>query len=110
MSLNCNGLTYDEWLSSAGKYNSARLAAYECAWEAGADPCEWKVPSKTYLFGYYYDWQEGKPFTVLAVVMAADPIEAAEKYEAVPGNGYFMGEINLVGGAVWEAREVPVIL
>jgi len=64
---------------------------------------------KPFLFGYYFDWQDGHPFTVLAIVMADSPIEAAAKYESDSDRGYDMGEINLVGGAVWEAREVPII-
>lgn len=63
-----------------------------------------------YLFGYYFDWQEDRdPFTVLAIVKAKSPIEAAAKYEADHNRGCAMGEINLVDGAVWEARQVPII-
>jgi hypothetical protein len=42
---NRNGLTFAEWMASAGKdaqtYGSIRLIWYY-AWEGGEDPCEWK--------------------------------------------------------------------
>lgn len=64
---------------------------------------------KLYLFGYYYDWQDNHPFTVLAIVIADTPIEATEKYESDSDRGYSMSEMNLDGGCIWEAREVLVI-
>ncbi len=64
---------------------------------------------KPFLFGYYFDWQDTQPFTVLALVMAESPIEACTKYKSDSDRAYCMGEMNLVGGCVWEAREVLTI-
>ncbi len=64
---------------------------------------------KPYLFGYYYNWDDDEAFSVKAIVMADTPEEAAEKYESDSDRARGMGEINLVGGAVWEAREVQLI-
>lgn len=64
---------------------------------------------KPYLFGYYYDWFAARHFHVEAIVMADTPEQAAQKYESDSDCAYGMGEINLVGGAVWEAREAKVI-
>lgn len=64
---------------------------------------------KPYLFGYYFDWQDNHPFTVLAIVMAESPIEATTKFEDSYDRSRYVGEIDLVGGAVWEAREAPII-
>ncbi len=45
MQRNINGLSYVEWLRSAGKTDTAGLAiTYHDAWKAGEDPCDWRNP------------------------------------------------------------------
>lgn len=58
-----------------------------------------------FLVGHRYDFEDPDLFEVDAVVTAETPEEALEKFERTGENGYYMGELNLVGGCVWEARE-----